>query len=625
MKKLSLLIIFVIFTSLGVNAAEWKEGTPAPSLQATVKTIPQIRLEALHNKELANVVAEDQKHQLNNNPSRDIHKRLFPDFTAARYEDSGQVPPDAMGVVGPAQFILAANGRIRSFDKKTGKADHAIDISMDLFYSPVTKKIFITDSRIRYDRFSERWFLVANAALNNPVRIVIAMSDAPIITSKTKWSFFYVEPRIEDKADYPTIGIDKYALYIGVNIMKKEDAMYKCSDAIVIPKAPLLEGTAKAVVFQEVANSDPKNFEGLMTPQGVDNFDSDASVGYFIGLDGREKRLMMRHIKNPGDHPLISDNIPIDIPYSAWPLDVPQKDSIDSGKFFLQGFDKRLVSSHIRDKMLYTGCNVGVDNKGNSETNEATRDGCLWWEIDLHDDSHPKIAQTGVLYQSSSENDKEERYFWMPGIMTNGLHTLVIGCSTAGDREYADAAFAFRYNDDAPGTLRKPVIYTHSDETYKLGFPPFKILRWGEYSSVSVDPQDNMTFWSIAEFALNANSWGLQAVRIPSPPPASIVAVTPSIIKGNQENTPLVIDGKRVDGSAFYDPGEGYANRLKVEIEDMKVLQQKWISPTQIEVFVSTASGVNHGAKTIKITNPDGQSIEAKELLQLKSADNVQR
>lgn len=403
--------------------------------------------------------------------------------------------------------------------------------------------------------------------------------------------------------------------------MKKEDFLYKSSDAIVIPKAPLFEGMAKAVIFHDVVNPDPRNFEGLMSPQGVDNFDSDASEGYFIVLDGWGKRLMMRRIKNPGNHPLISDNIPIDISYSAWPLEVPQKGSFASGQFFLQGFDKRLISSHIRDKMLYTGCNVGVDNKGNSETNQPTRDGSLWWEINLYDPSHPKITQTGILYQPSSENDKEERYFWMPGIMTNGLHTLVIGCSTAGDREYADAAFAFRYSDDAPGTLRKPVIYTHSDETYKLGFPPFKTLRWGEYSHVSVDPQDNMTFWSIAEFTLSWNSWGLQAVRIPSPPPTNVVAVTPFIIKENQQNIRLVIDGKSVDGSAFYDPGEGYANRLKVEIEDMKVLQQKWISPTQIEVLVSTVDGLNHGAKAIKITNPDGQSIEAKGLLQLNNED----
>lgn len=199
------LLILITFTILGVNAVEWNEGTPAPYLQAIVKTIPQIRLEALHNTELANKVAEDQKHQLSNNPSRDIHTRLFPDFTAARYEDSGQVPPDAMGVVGPTQFVLAANGRIRSFDKKTGKADHAIDIAMDLFYSPVSKTAFTTDSRIRYDRFSEKWFLVANAAANKPVRIVIAMSDGPIITPKTKWSFFMSNRVIMTKQIIPQL------------------------------------------------------------------------------------------------------------------------------------------------------------------------------------------------------------------------------------------------------------------------------------------------------------------------------------------------------------------------------------------------------------------------------------
>ena len=41
-------------------------------------------------------------------------------FTGATLADTGAFPPDTMGAVGPAQFIVAINGRIRTFNKTTG-------------------------------------------------------------------------------------------------------------------------------------------------------------------------------------------------------------------------------------------------------------------------------------------------------------------------------------------------------------------------------------------------------------------------------------------------------------------------------------------------------------------------
>ena len=296
-------------------------------------------------------------------------------------------------------------------------------------------------------------------------------------------------------------------------------------------------------------------------------------------------RLMLRRIKNPATHPSISENIPIPIGKPAPPLLVPQKGSILSKKFFLQGFDKRLCSPHIRDKHLYTAHNVGVNNVGSSE--EPTRDGCKWYDIDLKDPDHPLISQSGTLFQESRTNDKEERYFWTPGIMTNGLHTLMICCSVSGDQDYANAAYAMRYANDPPGTLQKPQIFTDSQVIYSLGFPPFENLRWGEYSHVSVDPLDNLTFWDVAEFALAPTSWGLQVVRIQAPPPAAATSVTPAIVEENQTNVLLKIKGLGIAGSGYYDPGESFPKRLKVEIEDANIKSIKWISPTEIDLVIS--------------------------------------
>lgn len=621
-----------------VHSVQWTEGVPLPESPAVVRTVAQIKergtedtstKEVPRNKSRREISEQEpQPYSLSSvkeddipctdgkslcHPFLQVPRRLL-NFTVATYQDSGVIPPDAMGVVGPRQFILAANGRIRSFDKNTGQVDDVLDISSDLFFSPITEG-FTSDPRIRYDRFSDRWYIMISAAAMKPVRLSLAVSDSGNITPDTRWSFFFFEPRPSDWSDYPTLGIDKHALYIGMNFLKKNGS-YVTSDAFVIPKASLLAGTMKPFAFLNIVDLDPKKFEGPISPQGVDNFDANTTEGYIIGIDGLPGRLMLCRIKDPGGKPAISENIPISVPHSKFPMPAPQKGSIGANQFFLQGFDKRLGNTHVRNELLYTAQSIGVDNKGSAEAEKPSRNGCLWYEISLKDSDHPTVVQSGLLYQPSRENDSQQRYFWMPGVMTNGLHSLVVSCCTAGDKVFANAAYAMRFSSDPPGTLRPPQIYTESNVVYNLGFPPFKNLRWGEYTTASVDPLDNMTIWSISEFALTSVSWGLQAVRISAQPPAHISKMVPSEIEENQKDVRATIIGERIEGSAFYDPDSSYPNHLKVEIEDVTVSAVKLVSPTQIDLEISTESA-SVGSKIIKVTNPDGQVIKTQGVLQI--------
>src|SRR5258708_24072031 len=118
-------------------------------------------------------------------------------FTAATFSDGSGWPPDTMGAAGPAQFIIALNGRVRSFNKTSGLADSGIDTGTDSFFSSVLTPgaNFTTDPRIRYDRISGRWFItmidVPGQQGKLPNRVMIAMSDSGIITPGTVLTFFH--------------------------------------------------------------------------------------------------------------------------------------------------------------------------------------------------------------------------------------------------------------------------------------------------------------------------------------------------------------------------------------------------------------------------------------------------
>ena len=106
-----------------------------------------------------------------------------------------------MGAVGPTQFIVAVNGRIRSFNKTTGVADGVLNTTMDTFFgsvmTPPTNTNFTSDPHIRYDRLSGRWFVVMidvpGGSVTLPNRVLIAVSSGGTISNASSFTFFYFQ------------------------------------------------------------------------------------------------------------------------------------------------------------------------------------------------------------------------------------------------------------------------------------------------------------------------------------------------------------------------------------------------------------------------------------------------
>ena len=105
--------------------------------------------------------------------------------------ETGGFPADTMGAIGPSQFVLFVNGRLRTFSR-SGVADGVINIDPEVFFSSVTtppgpqEVVTTLDPAVRYDRLSGRWFLMmmdavfstTTGALSRPNRLLIAVSDA---------------------------------------------------------------------------------------------------------------------------------------------------------------------------------------------------------------------------------------------------------------------------------------------------------------------------------------------------------------------------------------------------------------------------------------------------------------
>jgi len=287
-------------------------------------------------------------------------------FTGATLaeEESGAggfVPPDSMGAVGPSQFLVAVNGKIKVFSK-TGSVG-SLNTSLDSFFSSVLSSgtnVRTTDPRVRYDSLSGKWFVTCidvDAGVTNPVnnRFLIAVSDGDTITNTTVWTFFQFQQNLvsttgdnNDFADFDTLGIDANALYMGTNIFT-DTGSFVSTTAFVIRKSSVTGGGPIVVTaFRDLMDG---SFNGPYTPQGVDNTDPTATQGYFVGTDGATiGQIDVLRVGTPGGTPTLSSSMAVSVPTDSNAISVPALNSMKN----LDGGDFRLADASIQNGKLYT-------------------------------------------------------------------------------------------------------------------------------------------------------------------------------------------------------------------------------------------------------------------------------
>ena len=542
-------------------------------------------------------------------------------FTGATLSETSAFPPDTMGDVGPTQYLVGVNGRIKVFDKATG-ALGALNADMDVFFQSVRGGSSTSDPRVRFDRLSGKWFVIMINVFTSNNRVVLAVSDNATITASTVWTFFQftnsaVTPAGDTGcfADYPTLGIDANALYIGVNNFCPNT--FAGTTAFVVRKSSVT-GAGPIVVSAFRNLTGTPNGPGIYTPQGVDNTDPAATEGYFVGVDNAEFGLLaVRRVSNPGGTPTISPNIFIPVLATSFPRTVPHLGNNNGTTGYLDGLDDRLYAATIRNGRLWTAHNIGVSNTGSVE-GARTRNAVRWYELkDVNTDT-PGLVQAGTIYAATANNSPDDRNYWIPSVMVSGQGHAALGFSSAGTSEYANAATAGRLAGDLLGTTRDPQLYTNSTTAYN---PPNNTgssrgsRRWGDYSYTSVDPTDDMTMWTIQQFCDATNSYGVRVVKLIAPPPAAIAGVNPPSVATGQASTNVTITGLPTNGAGFYDPGAGFTGRLRATVSGgVTVNSVSYVNPTTVTLNLSTASAAA-GKKNITITNPDGQTVTANDVL----------
>jgi hypothetical protein len=530
--------------------------------------------------------------------------------------ESGITPPDTQGDVGPSQFFITLNTRFRTFTK-TGVADGVINVTPDAFFAPAETPIsgsvtcnFTSDPHVRFDPISQRWFIVMidvpNCTGDLPNRIMIARSDTATITGSTVWTFFHIDAPATLFADYPTLGIDNNALYIGVNNFSTSTSGYIRSDGYVVQKSSIL-GAGPIVSTRFTLTSSV----GPFTPQGVDDPYNVDAHGYFVGVDVAVfSRLDVVTVTDPGGSPTVS-NAQLNVSATNVPVTVPHLGNTGGTNGNLDALDDRLFAATMTaDGHIWTAHNIGMNAAGG--VTNPTRNGSRWYELNP---GTPSVVQSGTVVDSSATNAVS---FWIPTVAVNGQGVMVIGGSASSTLTHADAWFSGRLPSDTAGSTDVPTRYTATGASYNPAFDTggSSGRRWGDYSLTRVDPNDNQTIWTIQEYVNATNSWGVRVAKLLAPGPASPTSASTSVPIG-RASTHVTITGTSSAGSGWYDPGASFAQRFQAAVGCGVTVNSATVnSPTQVTLDLNTTAATA-GSCDVTTTNPDGQFTTTAGLLEL--------
>ncbi|MGA9334485.1 MAG: hypothetical protein WBV39_09420 [Rudaea sp.] len=539
------------------------------------------------------------------------------------------------------------NGRIRSYTR-SGTVDGVLNANPDVFFASVETPVsppvvlnFTSDPQIRYDRFTARWYMsIIDVPCTNGTcttlaanRWMVAVSDAAsngTITNSTVWTFFYFTADATNFCDYPSLGVDVNAFYVGCNMFSAAGS-FVGTNGYVVQKASVL-GSGPLVVTA-FANLALGSGAGPFAPRGVDNFDPSASQGYIIGVDNAAFNVLaFRRVSSPGSAtPTISSNISITTPLTTtYPNPVDHAGNTGGNNGRLDSLDDRLFQAMVRNGRLWTAHNIRVSSGGVANTGTQARNATRWYEL-TNLDTTPTFVESGTVYDSASTRAAALHY-WIPSAAVTGQGHAVIGFSMAGATLGATPAYVGRLVGDTLGTMTAPpnagaVQFGTTTANYNPAGDSggSSGRRWGDYSFTVVDPLDDMSVWTIQEYNQASNSYALRVGHLLAPPPATpTCSGSPIAFNGPTGN--VAIAATSTSGSGFYDPGADLPppalpfNHVAATMTNATVNSTTYDSPTQVTLNITATTG---GLQDVTITNPDGQSVTANGCVNVLAATKL--
>jgi hypothetical protein len=387
-------------------------------------------------------------------------------------------PPDTNAAVGPNHVVEIVNQSFAIFNK-SGTA----------IYGPVATNTLWSgfgggcqanddgDATVEYDKLANRWIISQFSVSTTPYLQCVAVST----TGDPTGSYYRYSFQYSNFPDYPKLGVWPDAYYTTFNMFRNGQT-FVGPEICAYDRAKMMAGQAATQQCFTLGTAYggllPSDLDGSTPPPA-------GSPNYVLGFGTNSLQLWKFHVDwtTPSSSSLSG---PTTIPVASF-----SPACSGGGTCIPQpGTSQRLDS--LADRLMYR---LAYRNFGDHESlvvnhsvTAGSSVGVRWYEL-RSPGGTPTVYQQGTYAPDSA-------YRWMGSIAMDRNGDIAMGYSTSSSSISPGIRYTGRLAGDPLGSMTQGegVIVNGS------GSQTATLSRWGDYTSMAVDPTDDCTFWYANEY-----------------------------------------------------------------------------------------------------------------------------
>jgi len=498
---LAFLLLSLLVVLTGISSAEQVQRNPIViHAHYVTTTIPVRNMPAAPFGNVSKVMPEHDE-----NPN--VHMSNLPD-TAAQYvvlpevktqnllsfdgifdaQGGGFVPPDTNASVGGAQVVETVNIAYAVYNKTNGNVIMAPK-SIRTLYTPlggVCATGNLSDPVVNYDKMANVW-VITMIAYNNNFSSNAACVGVSTSNDATGTYHLYSFSYGSTLPDYPKVGVWPDAYYITTDSFPGGGG-FTGAESCALDRTNMLLGNAATSVCFQRGSSDfailPADLDGAtLPPSGAPNFEMDEGSGSALNL-------YKFHVdfKTPSNSTFTGPTV----------LSVSSFSDICGGHFGSRSCIPQPSPGERLDglagRLMFR---LPYRNFGDHEAIVAVHSvkppsgtavsAARWYEI-RNPSTSPTVFQQGTAFNSTIS-------IWNGSIAMDKAGDIAVGASASSTTLRPTIAYSGRVPSDPKGNLESPKIVITGG-----GVQTSSQDRWGDYSSMAIDPSDDCTFWYAQEY-----------------------------------------------------------------------------------------------------------------------------
>ena len=430
-------------------------------------------------------------------------------------------PPDTNGEVGATQYVQTVNEGFQVFDKNTGASLLGPSGISTIWqgFGGVCESNGSGDPVVLYDQLADRWIVSQFAGSSVPTDECVAVSATSDATGAYHRYDFHLGSNF---FDYPHLSVWPDGYYMSMNVFNSLGTSYLGPQPFVFDRSKMLDGLPATFITPGITGGPleetylPADLDGsALPPPG-------APATFIEWPGGGTYRIFHFHadFATPANSSFTLFASPPAAGFTQLcPLTrscVPQLNT-----------SSRLdaIADRLMFRLTYRNFGTHESVVGNYTVNSGSVAGIRWFEL-------RNVTAGPVTVAQESTYQPDSTWRWMGSAAMDGDGNLAIGYSASSAAIFPELRYAGRLASDPLNVLAQGESLLFAGTGSQSGTSS----RWGDYSSLTIDPIDDCTFWFTSEYYSTTSSFNwrtrIGSFRFPgcggSPTPTPTPTPSPS-------------------------------------------------------------------------------------------------